>query len=447
MIVCYRYLSGEPLDKNQQSSIYDLWYRRLDRGSASEGDTAALAPSACVDYFTYRAKIRHEKLKAGSTESDFSFAENIYADAYVNALENLKALVKKYGADSSPVKDWLEAQDMVFGANPTRTISEPPSAPANFDAYTKAQREYQIAAARFYAGDFDGAVQLFESLAKSANFPHKDLATYMAARAQANSAVPADDEAVTAKALTYVRGLLTAADGGKYFGALLDLAELLEMQIDDTETTMGRMVKAVMQPQSHRFGNDVADLTSLIDAHVISHFSASPKDATEFNKDSAAYRKNYELLDWLACMQQTDDLYFYQSIADQKTTIIDRKNQATHALGRWRKTKAITWLVAALCHNDILAANNTDLMQAAAHLGQTSPAYLTARFYFIDALIRSGRKSEARNLLQDVLSKNNLPPTSKNLFMRQNVSVSKYITEYFKAVVQPSLATTILGKH
>ena len=85
---------------------------------------------------------------------------NCNQDAFQTAAKTLEERIKRLGADNAAVKQWVEAQDLVF-ANCSEGQHIPAALPAEAEASLRADRDYQIAAANFYAGNFDLATQQF----------------------------------------------------------------------------------------------------------------------------------------------------------------------------------------------------------------------------------------------------------------------------------------------
>src|SRR5205823_14973944 len=83
--------------------------------------------------------------------------------------------------DSPQVHDWLAAQDAVFqNCHEGQHIPQPAAADA--EQLIRADRAYQIAAANFYATNYDEARQQFDAIAKDKNSPYRIIAPYLAAR-------------------------------------------------------------------------------------------------------------------------------------------------------------------------------------------------------------------------------------------------------------------------
>ena len=112
----------------------------------------------------------------------FNTFENCPKEAFATALATLKKYEDKFGNESQNVKDWVSAQDKVFchcGAGrfdyqTKKNFPEgpfPESLPTDSEPQLKADREYQIACAYFYAMQYDQAEKKFLEIGKDTNSP------------------------------------------------------------------------------------------------------------------------------------------------------------------------------------------------------------------------------------------------------------------------------------
>jgi hypothetical protein len=88
----------------------------------------------------------------------------------MTAKSTLEARGAKYGMGSPHLKAWLVAQDMVF-QNCSEGSGIPEKLPAGSDALDRDDRDYQIAAAHFYSGQFVVARDEFLTIGKHAESP------------------------------------------------------------------------------------------------------------------------------------------------------------------------------------------------------------------------------------------------------------------------------------
>ncbi len=445
LIVCYRYLKGIPLDANEQASIVSLWDKRLDGMRLYQDDTA---PDNCLNYLKLRAKTLGIKTKPDAQRWDFEYDSRISESAFGTAYTSLKNLIKTFGEKSPEVKDWLKAQDNLFGINPSRALADVQNAPANAPDIARAYRKYQLAAHSFYANDMDAAKKGFESLALEGRAYLTDLAWYMAARASATGALDGGDSDECAAALSYIKNLIKKYPSNKYKSDLEDLCQMMRYNEQMQPQSIKELITAITKAHCYRFGQDVGDLTYMLDEgseNKVSTDTDQPdKSKAKPATDSTGKFKNsdYELSDWLATIQQPDAFWDYLSKEEQKKLEEERLAQAKHALEMWHKTHSTLWLVAAISTNRLSCKKNPDLFKAAQSLSPNSPAYLTATCYVADALLQANKKAEAHKLIVNILSKKDLPPSARNLFMTLRIAASQNLGEYLQSVSQcPSTVT------
>ena len=107
---------------------------------------------------------------------------NCHADAFQSAFNTLNDRIQKFGKDSAEVAEWTRGQDTVF-SNCSRGHHIPGPADKGMNKLIQYDRDYQVAAAHFYAGDFIQAGELFGKIAQERSSPWSGLANYLAARA------------------------------------------------------------------------------------------------------------------------------------------------------------------------------------------------------------------------------------------------------------------------
>lgn len=116
LLVAYRYLVNAPLSADEQKSICDLWnFRRginLQSSAAAATDTTALK-----NWSRARMQVPGARETAISTTAAAPTTTNFVNcedEAFINATQTLNERIKKFGAGSVEVREWLKAQDQVF---------------------------------------------------------------------------------------------------------------------------------------------------------------------------------------------------------------------------------------------------------------------------------------------------------------------------------------------
>jgi hypothetical protein len=217
-------------------------------GLSPEDQQALLAPAAGTDFFTNRGspEIRgwlQVRVQVGAAPLDqidpFKFLPN-YAyilncgdDAFRNAAATLAERARA-GASHDDLRTWVAAQDQVFAncAPPWPPQPKPPAPsipaalPATAAHWMQADRAYQIAAAEFYAGQFDAAFTDFQRIAGDRSSPWHGIAPYLAARALIRKATIVDVSAAPA-AQEQLRKVLADPDAAAWHESARGLVRYL----------------------------------------------------------------------------------------------------------------------------------------------------------------------------------------------------------------------------
>src|SRR5258705_2893956 len=194
LYVAYRYFKGERFNQTEQQALVDLWHERLNHSWASGEEQAV---KAWLD-----ARQKDSRVAAAPKIGVFRNREkpneyesylNCQNDAFETAATTLEARISKFGSDSATLKQWVEAQDQVF-ANCSEGQAIPSDLPADADSLFRADRQYQKAAANFYAGNFAAAKTIFDSIDLDAKSPWHGTAPYLVARTLLRKANLGPDE-------------------------------------------------------------------------------------------------------------------------------------------------------------------------------------------------------------------------------------------------------------
>lgn len=458
LVVAYRYLNLKPLSEKEQESVVNLWHARIKNGSL-------YSSMGLIDERESYLALRSKAIGASSKQNmDLSWKmsqfweEHAIGDASMSqARQTLASLLKKYKPLSPQVRDWVAAQDGVYGlsAQKNQKIVVPAPLQNSADLLLQDYRNYQIGAANFYLSNYGDAIAAFDKVAGRSGSPLKDLASYMVLRiksAQVRNGQSDENNAVA----NLLQRAANNADKVSMRENILDLLRPINYMKMDSAAAVRMLSSVVLGGDDQRFGGDVGDLTFLLDGNPL-HPDTSPPistvngtanaAATSSPADSSAAQQTKatddlaaasDLADWVLTVQSsmfTDDNFDDSPEAKAKAKAVVQKN-AAHALQTWRRTRSTPWLVAAVTTNSLRNRGVDDLYAAAQQVKPGSPAYLTCRFYLVDALIANGNKKEARNMLLPLLSDRNLPPSSRNLFTMQMSAASETTTDYLRYAVQ-----------
>lgn len=441
LCVLYRYLNGSPLDKNEQESIINLWHKRLERQNWYSENNEDPAEK----YLKLRSRVRdaskNKFAELYSTVQHFSYENGITAESFRLAADTLKARIARFGTKSPEVREWLQGQDAVFGISPPDKGAVPGTVPSTSPLLIRQDRVYQQAAAMLYQKDFLQAAQLFAKIAKDPESPWHELAPYLVARSKCNAALNSDDEKLLQETIDFIKSALAAAKSAAQSQPLYDLlTPLLYKQLPPDQFT-DHLIKGILGNHTDRFGGDVGDLTFIMDeasnGSETSGEGSSEKTAKE--KSELTGFERHDLTEWLSTITQSGVVWAY----DQEEKKQARARMAANgrkAIEIWRKKKTLPWLLCAITGNGL--RNDPDLLSAAEQITKGSPAFLTARFYIIDALIARGKNAEARQELERLLARVDLPPTTYNLFSAQMLKVAGTIDQYLRSTMMKAPAFT-----
>lgn len=428
LIVAYRYLAGKPLTKTEQDAMVSLWDARLEQSEyGCNTDTSAWLKLRATIPGAAKIENLYTERAVNPDEAWQTYC-NCQGSAFQTAMTTLNGLVAKYGAGSSEVKDWLAAQDAVFSNCGEAPYSDkkietkiPEPLPTTAAAPLQKQRAYQIAAANFYAQNFDTAVKQFDAIAADGESPWKNIAPYLAVRAliRQGSLLKSGSDSQLRDAHSRITKLLadTAHQSihedlkplDNYIQARIAPAELLSnlTQVAFTEQSAGELTKTLDRVLGEGLSESLAD----------TKYDAIPQDA-----------KQPDMIDWLMT---------YQTDGDSSTA---------HAIAQWKKTQSLPWLVAAATAIDGKHSEAAAII-AAASKQVAGPAKWTL-FSEVNRLnIERGKTDEARAALDKVLA---APPpdllvSAQNELRTMRLPLSRNLPEFLRFGVQSPAAVLDSG--
>jgi hypothetical protein len=413
LYVAYRYLNGIGFDQNEQKALVALWNERLKSNWVDEqewlnewlkarGRIPNAGPaSVTMPYHRWR------------TYSTYSSYANCLEDTFRSATKTLEERMKTLGQDSAELREWLKGQDQVL-ANCSKGQTIPTLLPPTAHALPRADRAYQIAAANFYAGNFETAEKMFREIAQDTSSPWREIASLLAARALIRRATlgnPQDstDQHLLADAEVDLKRLLADNRLKAIHASAKRLLAFVDLRLNP-EARLRELSQVLLTKDiGNTLKQDLWDYTVLLDRQRLS-----------VDLD--------DLTNWIFTFQEKD-----------------QPNAAKYSLEKWRQTKSLPWLVAVLAKIDAQDANASEVLKAAASVDQASPAYLTVFYHRIRILSEIDNKAEARKLLDELFSRTRLqiPISSQNLFRAQRLALARNLDEFLKYNARtPALITT-----
>lgn len=397
LVAAYRYLKGGSLSAAERDQALKLWQYRLGFSTGDDSDKSqkwldlrkkTMASAGLKADKTFEFFDPYRQVNADS----YSPYLNCPGDAFDTASKTLLAKVSKYGPNSKQVIDWLKNQDKVFchckgpdfdyqknAARPEPEFPQP--APADADPETKRDRAYQIAAAHFYAAQYDKALSLFSAIASDNDSPWQKISAYMTARCLIRKATvdaPKDtlaDLKGLAQARVKIAELLGSADMAAYKDSLESLGQFVDLRLSPSES-LDKIV-ARLSAEDARFGKDLDDLIFLFNFAFKEDPDGQSESHTVADKNLARVLHAHEMSDWIWSFTSTD------------------ADSLNHALGRYHEKKDLPWL---LCVASKLKGKESyapEIITALEKIDKSSRGYMTATYHLARLLQAQGKDASA----------------------------------------------------
>jgi hypothetical protein len=396
LLAAWRVLNGRPLTAEERQVFGGGRSGQFTDTSASETwrearKTVAEIPAPMVTQDTFILPT-------------YSYIVNCSDSALVTAANTLKARRSTLGATSARFLDWVRAQDVVF-SNCSRRGNEPAAIPdplgADASPEARADRDYQIAAAHFYAGQFADAETRFLAIANEGASPWKPWGRYLAARSVIR------------------RGTMGGPESNGDADALRQAEEMLRAIVADPQLST-----------THGPARQLLDFLALRTEPVTALAAAATAlDGPESAEDFRRHFGTYEFL----LNRGTDDARPFSELVDWVLTMKTsgaNDETADYATERWHRSSSLAWLVAALSYATATTPNREELLTAAAAVDARSPAYPTVAFHRARVLLLSGRTADARRALSDAMARPHLPLASMNALKMARLATAQTFEEF-----------------
>ncbi len=432
LFVAYRYLGGEPLRDAEQKALLTLVRRENeDQGDGADPVVASRdwlmergrvpgIPVSPKEIDTDRSIQIHMRAPG---EKDFNFYDtypNCLGPAFETAIATLTKRIELFGLESAAVREWVNGQDAVFancgGRSNDQSAIIPSSVDPSLPQLIRKDRKYQIAAAHFYAGDFDAAVKQFHEIASDPQSPWHVIAYLLVARSLIRMGTVNRGEAgVNLELLRQAEAVLEEiiADPalGEVHAGAQRLQGLVQLRINPVERNRTLGLKLAKSGGSNVL-QDLIDYTWQTGEGGVQQASQAQINLNSNTADP--------LTDWIATFQASDG----QSLA--------------HAIERWKQTGALAWLLAALTKSKSSDPHAAELIAAANKVGVNSPGYLTVTFQRLRLEAASGQRDLARQALDDLLNGKHSywSRSDLNLFIALRMSLARNLEELLKFSVR-----------
>ncbi len=409
LFVAYRQLLGNGFNEQEQRVLTQFWQGRLDynwnlgdQEWIKEWVTArqkvpGVGEPPKIDVYRYREK-----------PDEYETYLNCQKDAFESATTTLAARISKYGIENRSLKDWIAAQDQVF-ANCSEGQHIPSAAPAAEETLFQADRTYQIAAANFYAGNFDEAKKTFESIAADGDSPWQNVAPYLIVRTlirKASLGAPEVKKPLLSEAEDQLNKVLANRKLANSHAAAGRLLNVVRLRLHPTERLHELAHSLLAKNQNDALKQQLWDFAFLLDEFLGDESDNKTNPAVDLSGD--------DLTDWIAT---------FQSPAPEALH---------HSLAKWQSTHAATWLIASLSKVDSKNAETSKLITQAMSIKPGTPAFASARFHVVRLLLESGKFDDARSMLDELLAhdRTRFDKSSLNLLLSQRMLLARNLVDF-----------------
>jgi hypothetical protein len=111
-----------------------------------------------------------------------------------------------------------------------------------------------------------------------------------------------------------------------------------------------------------------------------------------------------------------------------------------HAFSKWRLTQSPAWFIAALSKAGKDSPGVNRLLREAEKVARDDPTFATSSYHLVRLQIELGKTSQARTMLDDILTSGTLPISSQNLFLEQRMHVAVNLDEFLKFALRRPVA-------
>ena len=453
LVLAYRYLDHKPLSAAERASLEGRMRPNIVPPGSPEPDTPVTVWLKARSHALGLKQVQPVEIQPMKVNG-FSQYPNCGDDAFTNAAATVIRRAQKFGVASDAIQDWVSGQDAVFmncgsaadlmwysddEKRPPKVLYEP--RPVTLDsALLKYDRQYQVAAANFYYGDFDRSAADFQAIAHQPDSPWRTWAPYLVARSYVRKATlaPIGDQSFNPvdmrAAESQLRTVLADQSLAPVHPAAQSLLHYVEARLYP-ERRAHAIADELAAGVSGRMVDELFDYTLLLD-HILEEpallqgiqekiaaykGSATSGDYEEFAKVDA-WRSNAkkdrtfdDLTDWVLTFQ------------------LDATASHQYSYDRWQATMSQPWLMSALVTSSPADAHATELMDAAGHIPSDSPAYDTALYHRVRLLEGLNQPSQARQLLDANWHRiDDQAPSDRNAFLAQRFAVAQNFAEFLR---------------
>jgi len=380
-VMAYRYLSGIGLNDQERAEVFRTHPDPTQPQPPAPADTGNPWLAARNKLFGVQQQQYINRDRMITDPGKFEIFENCHDDAFRTAAATL-ARIEKLDNAGPAITDWVAAQDTVFSNCAPNAWNKPPEPaipkPAA-DPRLRADRDYQIAAAKFYSRQYDAARQDFQTIAQDQSSPWRGLAPYLAARCLIRAEKLDDAEAELRRIAADPAPAARRADVER-------LLDFVESHLHPEQRMHEAALAVVRRDSQTTIERDLTDYRFLFDKDT----NPQPAD---------------DLTDWIHSFQAG----------------------GAGALEKWRAAHTLPWLIAALQAAQPADQAAPDLLAAARAIPPDSPAYLTASYHMVRLL----RANDARAKAEEMLAAT-IPADARNLFRVERRRLAQTFDDFLR---------------
>lgn len=451
LIPAYRYLNGGVLSAEEKVPLDPAspWFEESAEETRAHGEAAAQSDdqSAQARWLAARNAITAVKIEliytfrrvpSSKPNQSYDFFENCNDSAFDTATDTLEARAAAWGPQSANTAAWIGRQDQVFRNCDGRSgISIPTPADAGSPKLLQQDSLYQQAAANFYALQFDLARQQFKAISEDASSPWHGLAAYLVARTTVRQAMLVPVSADDIVRATFDKSLLETAESELEalkknpfapVSAVEHELQFVQAKIDPIARIRDASLALAGPKPDPDFQRDLTDLVLLLHQRMDRDLDFEDSESTGEGDRKLVEKKATN------AFAKTSDLRGAAPMVDWLITFQSRTEGARqHALSQWTQTQSLPWLVAAITKTESRDASAPELMEAAAKVPQSSPAWQTVTYHRA-RLLAASKPKDARALLDSTLSvvQNTGPTSADNRFTALRMTVATSFNDFLK---------------
>ncbi|MBV9216432.1 MAG: hypothetical protein JO053_09660 [Acidobacteria bacterium] len=289
LFAAYRYIAGNGLTGDEQKAVIDVWNAEINnKGFADEPIDETVKA-----WVAKRAEIMGKEedppeIYAERSYGGYDFFPNCTKNAFETATETLTDRASAHGPNDPNVRAWVKSQDDVF-ENCSQGKQTPPALPTGAPEWLQKDHAYQVAAAEFYAMDYETAKKHFAEIASDVDSPWQQTADYLVLRTLIRQASLTKAQEKANKYYEEAEARLQRFSGGKFSASAERLEGLVKYRLHPKQRVSELAKKLAFTGGSENFRQELIDYTWLLDKFESEILTAEQKrkEAEEAKKHPA----------------------------------------------------------------------------------------------------------------------------------------------------------------